>query len=429
MRLLKRRGDVHALPTQPRVHRLTVIRWLYIAGVLALAVWLVNFFFGGLFYLKSEGLVLSEPGIVAAEFTVTVRDILVRQGESVQKGKVAAIVSSQSVTESIARLTADIAAPETRRGELRIRSSVVNGLFALAQNRQNIASAALKELETLTLHGNLTSNQRTAAVDTEYRSYQDLEALKAEKPVLNDELRTLTAALTQAESAVDDLRKLYDGGQLRVSMDGVITRVVANKGSVTRAGDPIVELYGNQHFVLGYVPTGTLYRVAVGDEVQIKTGLQTLRGTITRVEPVAAALPREFQRSFAPVETQQLIRVEFAPGEAPPPLFTKVNLRSDNIIPRWVYRIWRKWTWVSSSDPKTLSATRAASMSGDGVTARMGLLLTLVWNLSAVSAPNAALKQSSSELRRRRWAALIVPGGWIRERASSGLCSCRSTSL
>ena len=74
MRLLKRRGDVHALPTQPRVHRLTVIRWLYIAGVLALAVWLVNFFFGGLFYLKSEGLVLSEPGIVAAEFTVTVRD-------------------------------------------------------------------------------------------------------------------------------------------------------------------------------------------------------------------------------------------------------------------------------------------------------------------------------------------------------------------
>ena len=98
-----------------------------------------------------------------------------RQGESVQKGKVAAIVSSQSVTKSIARLTADIAARETRRGELRIRSSVVNGLFALAPNRQNIAGAALKELETLTLHGNLTSNQRTAAVDTEYRSYQDLE--------------------------------------------------------------------------------------------------------------------------------------------------------------------------------------------------------------------------------------------------------------
>jgi multidrug resistance efflux pump len=343
MRFLKRLRNAHALPTQPRLHRLTVIRWLYVACVLGLAIWLINFFFGGLFYLQSEGLILGEPGIIAAEFTVTVRDIMVRQGDSVRKGQVAAIVSSQNVTEAIARLTADIAARETRRGELRIRSSVVNGLFALAQDRQNIASAARRELETLTSHGNLTSNQRTAAVDTEYRSYQDLEALKAEKPVLNDELRTLTAALTQAESAVDDLRKLYDGGRLRIPIDGVITRVVANKGSVTRAGDPIAELYGNQHFVLGYVPTGTLYRVTVGDEVQIKAGLQSLRGTITRVEPVAAALPREFQRSFAPVETQQLIRVEFAPGEVPPPLFTKVNLRSDQIVPRWVYRVWRKY--------------------------------------------------------------------------------------
>ena len=98
-----------------------------------------------------------------------------------------------------------------------------------------------------------------------------------------------------------------------------------------RAGDPLIELYGTKRFVLGYVPTGTLYSVAVGDPVQIKVGLQTLQGTITRVESVAAALPREFQRSFVPVDTRQLIRVEFAPGKVPPPLFTKVNLRSDHI--------------------------------------------------------------------------------------------------
>ena len=30
-----------------------------------------------------------------------------------------------------------------------------------------------------------------------------------------------------------------------------------------------------------------------------------------RVEPFAAALPREFQRAFTPVERQQVIRVEF----------------------------------------------------------------------------------------------------------------------
>jgi len=338
MRFLKRRRDVHAVPVQPRAHRLAVIRWVYISGVGILAVWLANFAFGGLLYLQSEGLVLGEPGVVAAEFPVTVRDIMVRQGERVKKGQVAAVVSSQNVTETIARLTADIAVRESRKSELRIRRSVVNGMLALAQDRQNIASNARKELETLMAHGNLSLNQRTAAVDMEYRSSQDLEALKAEQPVLNEELRALSSALAEAEGAIADLRKLYDDGRLRVPLDGVISRVVANKGSVARAGDPIVELYSENRFVLGYVPNGTLYRVTIGDQVQIKVGLQTIRGTITRVEPVAQALPREFQRAFEPVETQQLIRVEFAPGEVPPPLFTKVSLRSLN----WIGGTW-KW--------------------------------------------------------------------------------------
>jgi multidrug resistance efflux pump len=343
MRFLKNRRDVQALAPQPRTHRLTAIRWIYIASVFAAAVWLLNFFFGGLLYLQSEGLVLGEPGIVAAEFPVTVRDILVRQGESVKKGQVAAIVSSQTVTEAIARLTADIAARETGRGELRIRNSVVDALLAHAQNRQNIATSARKELETALANGNLSLNQRTAAVDMEYRSYQDLEALKAEQPVLDDEIRTLTAALADAESAIGDLRKLYDNGRLRIPIDGVVSRIVANTGSVTRAGDPIIELYGEQRFIIGYLPTGALYRVAVGDEVKIDIGWQTDYGMITRIEPVAAALPREFQRTFAPVETQQLIRVEFAPGEIPPPLFTKVALRSATIMPRWAGRVWQEW--------------------------------------------------------------------------------------
>ena len=101
-------------------------------------------------------------------------------------------------------------------------------MLALAR-RQNIASNARKELETLMAHGNLSLNQRTAAVDMEYRSSQDLEALKAEQPVLNEELRALSSALAKAEGAIADLRKLYDDGRLRVPLDGVISRVVANK--------------------------------------------------------------------------------------------------------------------------------------------------------------------------------------------------------
>ena len=67
---------------------------------------------------------------------------------------------------------------------------------------------------------------------------------------------------------------------------------------------------------------------------------QTAEGAVARVEPSAAALPREFQRAFTPVERQQVIRVEFAEGETPLPLFTKVKLRSGIVLPHWIRWIW-----------------------------------------------------------------------------------------
>jgi hypothetical protein len=57
-----------------------------------------------------------------------------------------------------------------------------------------------------------------------------------------------------------------------------VTHLVANKGSVVRAGESIIELNGNQRFVLAYVPTGSLYDVKEGDEVTIQTGLQATPG-------------------------------------------------------------------------------------------------------------------------------------------------------
>src|SRR5205807_1958374 len=121
-------------------------------------------------------------------------------------------------------------------------------------------------------------------------SRQDLEALKAEKRVTESEIATLHEAFVEAEGAVRDLRRLYDGGRMRAPIDGIVSRVVAEKGAVVRAGEPLVEIYGNSRFVLAYLPTGGLYKIAVGDRVNIKTGLHTVEGVVARVEPFAAAL-------------------------------------------------------------------------------------------------------------------------------------------
>lgn len=342
MRSLKQRQVSFTRPAEPRTRRLAVIRWVYLGSILFLAAWLANFFFGDMFYLRSEGLVVGQPSVVAAEFPVTVRDLLVREGEQVQAGQVAAVVTSQEVLETIARLSADIAGRQVRLGELRIRDQTVDAMLALAENRDKVAVSARKEFESLLQQGYLSLDKRTAAVESEFRSRQDLETMKADRRTVEGEIKILGTVVVGAESALHDLRRNYDEGRLRVSIDGIVSRLSVNKGAVVRAGEPLIEVYGSPHYVLAYLPTGGLYTVVAGDAVEISTGLHTMRGTIARVEPFAAALPREFQRSFIPVERQQVIRVEFAPDAELPPLFSKVQLRSADLAPHWIAGLWRK---------------------------------------------------------------------------------------
>jgi multidrug resistance efflux pump len=262
------------------------------------------------------------------------------------------MVSSHNVVENIARLTAEMATRGARISELRIRRQTIHAIIGVAQNRQDVAIEARTEYEKAHKHGYLPLDKRTTAVESEFRGRQDLETLKAEIHVIEGELETLGRAFAQAEAALQDLRRLYDGGQMRVPIDGVVSRVVADQGAVVRAGDPFVEVYGNQRFVLAYLPTGALYDVAPGDRVQIETGLRMSEGRVVRVQPFAAALPREFQRAFRPVDRRQVIRIEFLPDEVPPPLFAKVKLRSASILPAWIKAL----RWPSPRSPALANA-------------------------------------------------------------------------
>ena len=334
-RLINRRAS-NDLSNQPRARRQSVIRWLYLVSIVLLLVWLGDLFIGGWLYFRSEGIVLGEPATVAAEFPVTVRNVSVRDGQQVRAGNVAVNVTSQSVVENIARLTAELAVREARISELRIRGQTIDAIIEFAENRQAIASDARKEFEKLLDRGYLSLDKRTAAVESEFRSRQDLEGLKAERRVIASEIETLGRAFAQAGNALSDLRRLYDDGQMRAPIDGIVSRVAAERGAVVRAGDALVEIHGSQRFVLAYMPTGALYDVNPGDRVSIETGLRKATGVVVRVEPIAAALPREFQRAFTPVDRRQVVRVEFTPGEPPPPLFTKVKLRSADLVPQWL---------------------------------------------------------------------------------------------
>src|SRR5262249_8472099 len=126
--------------------------------------------------------------------------------------------------------------------------------------------------------------------------------------------------------ALSDLLDAFDQGRLRAPITGTISVVLAHRGAVVRAGDSLLELVGDHRFVVAWVPVGRWYKLDVGQQVSIDAGAGALPGMISRIGPVASALPREFQKAFTPTERLQLIWIEFERGVTPPPYFTKVRI-------------------------------------------------------------------------------------------------------
>ena len=328
MRRLKQRRPVDTLQRHSRRRQRLWTRWIYIAAVAGFALWLGDMFFGSFFYFKSDGMVLATRATIATEFPARIRTISVREGHTVDAGATVVAVTSQQVAESIARLTAEFATQRARLSELRVRRQVVASIIALAADRAEVARETRGELEKLHRRGLLPIIKRNSAIDSEFRSLRDLESLTAERGAIEGEIAGLEKAVAEVDTALKDLRALYDGGQLRAPVGGIVGQLHVAQGAVIQAGEPIMDLYSGPRYVLAYIPTGTLYSIAPGDRVSVRFGLHELGGTIERIEPIAAALPREFQKAFRPLERAQLARIALDPSAEPPPLFTKVRVNS-----------------------------------------------------------------------------------------------------
>ena len=302
------------------------IKWTYLLALVGFGVWVFDVFFGANVYLRGEGMVLGQLAVVAAEYNVTVKEVAVKEGDRVAEGQVVVETSSQQVAEARARLSSEAASRAARLVEMDVRSEVVNAMLVPAENREAVAIEGKNQLNESYKKGLLPALSRTAAAEQAYQGQKDAEALRAEKRALSDQIKMLMVATEQADRALSDLLDLFDQGRLHAPITGTVTAVLANCGAVVRAGDPLLELVGAHRFVVAWVPVGRWYKLDVGQRVSIDAGNGALPGTISRIGTIASALPKEFQKAFAPTDRQQLIWVEFDNGVTPPPYFTKVMI-------------------------------------------------------------------------------------------------------
>jgi multidrug resistance efflux pump len=276
-------------------------------------------------------MVIGEPAVVAAEFTATIREVLAKEGQVVSKGEVVLNITSQYMAESRARLTAESVQRSAKLAEMQIRNEIINATLASAETREEAASQGQDRLDSLYQKGYLPAITRTVAAEQAYRGKQGAESLRAEQRALSAQIRQLSAASEQANLALSDSLSLFNTGQMCAPIKGTISVVLVSPGAVIRAGDPMLEIVGEHRFVIAWFPVGRLfasqgYDLAVGRSVSVDPGNGSMPGRISKISTVAGALPREFQKSFAPTERQQFIWIELDKNVTPPPYFTKVKI-------------------------------------------------------------------------------------------------------
>ena len=337
---LRRRPRFDNLQNEIRKRGRSWGRWVYLAVVLGLLLWVFDSFFGNYIYLRAEGLVLRERVVLATQYPAAVVELRIREGWDVKEGELLARLRSQNVEESLAKLHAQLAAVITRATELSIRDKVNEALYPLAQHRYAIARTARINSEGLVAHGLLAANRHSELVKDEVAGAESQAQLAAERDVIGGEAADVKAAIDATQSAIRRLNELYGDGVVNSPVSGIVGSLQISEGSVVREAEPLMEVFTGRPFVLAYVPEGALYDVQKGDRIRIGIGFGNYYGYVGHTYDMAGQLPKEFQQTFQPVRRERLIRVEFDPDQRDlPPLFAKTKLSATGWPPDWLRRL------------------------------------------------------------------------------------------
>ncbi len=331
MKTLRKRPRPDALKTEQRRATNNAGRMVYFGLLMAALLAGVNFMFGDYVFLRADGLVLRDKSTISATYLARVEAVDVKPGAEVEKGAHVLQLQSMDVLERLADLSSRNASLTAKAAEFTVRSETITKLLPLAERRERETAKVLEKFDRLSDIKLVTTARYDDALRTRFEAQRSLVQFKAEDSALREELEALTAARSDAEAALADLRRHYAGGVVRVPISGSIGTSVPSVGDVHKPGETILSVYSGDPYVLAYLPRRYLFSIHPGTRVKIQSGRVSATGVITEILPVTGALPKEFQNSFKPRDRSQLARIHFD-AEPPFPLHEKIKITRENYL-------------------------------------------------------------------------------------------------
>jgi len=304
-------------------------RYVYLAAVAGLFVYLLNLFVGHYFWLRAEGLVVSGHVVIASPYDVQLTQVAVEPGQRVRTGDLLASVRSPQVIESMAGLTARAAETTAKQAEIAIRLEVADALMKSAHERLAQAEEQLTKITA----SRFVSDAFVVNVSKErYAALQEKASRQAERKASLEQLEQLRRSQAEARQALENLRVMYNDGRIRAPSDGIVGPEVAVQGDVIKHGDHLMHVYVGRKYAIVYLETGTLYATAVGDRVAVADGFSESGGTVTEILPLSMPLPSEFQKAFRAPTRGQIAKIALD-DETVFPLSSKIVITGRGALP------------------------------------------------------------------------------------------------
>jgi len=306
-------------------------RYVYLAGVLGIFLYLTNLLVGSYLWLRAEGLVISDHVVIASPYAVQVTRVLVQPGQRVHKGDLLVKTQSPEVIEALAALTARAAETSGRQADMALKYEVANALVKNADERLTEAEAQLKKVQASHSIGFVSDTFIASVSKDRYAAMQEKVSRGAERKAALDQMERLQESQVEVKQTIDDLRAIYNNGEIVASADGIVGPKIAVQGDVIKPGEQLTQVYVGAKYALVYLDTGTLYKTEIGDRVQVADGFNSTGGTVAEILPLTVPLPPEFQKAFRPPTRGQIVKIKLD-DERPFPMATKVVVTGDNLM-------------------------------------------------------------------------------------------------
>ena len=308
---LKTRPRLDALDNQRRGAGKKLGRRIYFGLLIAIFVSLGYFFVGARFVLDADGLVIKDRFLLAAEYDSRVIKTFVQPGDQVQKGQTLLQLDSRDIANKLSDFDA-------RRTELLNQLEEVTALIANADRLLPIAEAQEEQarkysekVQKLLEEGYTTTPVRNNAMDVFFARQRDVAALAGERTSAQKRRKTLDDTLGELDRIIADTRRVFDQGTLETPVNATIGPVVPSIGQVNKRGEPMIEMFVGDAYILAYLPTDRVYRMDLGEQVAINDGFRTALGRVIKIGGLTDNLPAEFQGTLKRRERQEIVKIGY----------------------------------------------------------------------------------------------------------------------